>query len=171
MKIQQINSGTSFQAKRKFLSNDAKEELQIVLNDMNSETKYSEKGGTFESSILKRINITNDKGETGCLEDKRWNVAPFYEQTPKGTSRIKGKNFSVVIDNQTGEITNIEKPFYKTKKSIIAKVENFISTAYHNFANKQKVEYKFINIAGFTRTGWSAIEKARDAAMKACKKI
>ncbi len=152
MKIQKIKS-QNFERKQHFLSVDGTMNMQKLLGKMNNETVYTSTGKTFESKVLRKINVENKARFTDkrFLVDKSNNVY--------GESTLTFDNTELAIDNTSGEITNYKKPFFKSWKNIISKAEEIISTAVNNFDNNNIVKKNFIKISGFTLEGAKNLRK------------
>lgn len=75
------------------------------------------------------------------------------EYPPSGYSSVEFNKVRLNIDNATGLIMNVEKPWYKSLNKIIKKAEKYIQTAIVNFDNKNVVSKHFLSMTGFTEKG------------------
>ena len=110
---------------------------------------------TFKSDILTGVNIGGD----GLFIDRRFLVGPSNKLI--GFSELDMGKTKLLIDNMSGRVNAIRKPFYKNWSGIIKKAADLIKTAVDNFYDKNVVEKRFIRIAGFTQKGINKIQEAR----------
>lgn len=153
MQVNNIQS-VNFNAKQRFLSPETTKNMQVLLEKMNGETVFQCSENTFKSDMLTGLNIKKkgDFYDLRCLTRKSNNL--------KGCSELNMGKTTLLIDNETGSVKPIKKPFYKTWSNILQQVTDLIKTAVDNFDDKNVVEKRFIGISGFTQKGSDKIQEA-----------
>ena len=154
MQVNNVQS-VNFNAKQRFLSPETTKNMQTLLSKMNKETVVQQGENTFKSDILTGVNIGGD----GLFIDRRFLLAPSDNLI--GFSELNIGKTKLLIDNMSGSVNAIKKPFYKNWSDIIKKAADLIKTAADNFDNKNVVEKRFTGIAGFTQKGSDKIQEAR----------
>ena len=154
MQVNNVQS-VNFNAKQRFLSPETTKNMQTLLSKMNKETVLQQGENTFKSDILTGVNIGGD----GLFIDRRFLVGPSNKLI--GFSELDMGKTKLLIDNMSGRVNAIRKPFYKNWSGIIKKAADLIKTAVDNFDDKNVVENRFTRIAGFTQKGLNKIQEAR----------
>lgn len=158
MKIQQIQPNTSFEAKQRFLNKNQMADVKTLLTKMNSEAVcYKSDDIFFSSTIAKKLCIGKDVE----FIDDRGLRKPVSEdkQMVKQTLFTIGKT-ELVIDNESGEILDYNKPFFKTWKSIMNQISHYLKMLKENYENPDVVKVVDISINGMTEYGYSLYKKA-----------
>lgn len=158
MKVQQIQPNTSFEAKRRFLNKNQMADVKTLLTKMNSEASYSQTDNIFFSStIAKKLCIGKD---VEFIDDRG-----FKKTVDKDKQMVKQTLFTIgktelVIDNETGEILDYSKPFFKTWKSIMNQISHYLKMFKENYENPDVVKVVDFSINGMTEYGFSLYKKA-----------
>jgi len=148
MKVIDVNSPT-FLSEQRFLSKKSFANMQKLLVKMNEQTVYTELSpNQYVSEVLDRIYV----GKKGYFMDGRWLPKKNYLPTEliKGSSYVAMHKTQIRIHNLDGKAEIIQKPWYRTPKGIIKKVEEFIKTGVSEFNNTNVVEKQFHRIQGYT---------------------
>ncbi len=146
MEIMQAQS-QYFRGKKRFLNSQALSDMQFLLNRMNSRTTYQESKTDFSSKLVGGLSIQ----EKAFFSDKRYLLSPAKKMF--GISTLEFGNVKLTFDNQTGEIIEHKKPFFKSWKKTLKQAGELLSKAKSNFDNASIIVKKVINISGFTNYG------------------
>lgn len=106
MQVNNVQS-VNFNAKQRFLSPETTKNMQTLLSKMNKETVLQQGENTFKSDILTGVNIGGD----GLFIDRRFLVGPSNKLI--GFSELDMGKTKLLIDNMSGSVNAIRKPFYK----------------------------------------------------------
>lgn len=162
MKIQAVQDRT-FQAKQRFLSLEAKKNMQALLRKMNNETVMDCTETTFSSKMLTGIKINKDS----AFYDRRFFCAPSKDLT--GFSELVTGKTELLLDNMSGAVKALHKPFFKRWSGIMKNAEEILKTAVENFDNNEVVEKRFLGVKGFTQKGSEIIQNAWNEVRKGVK--
>ena len=159
MKVQQIAPAQAFEAKQRYISQTAKDNIKELLTKMNAETEIEIRYYTFTSTITKSL---ADKEGKSKLIDGRMLFQRIREkkQMVKQTMLDIGKT-QLVIDNKTGEIIDYAKSFFTSWGRILKKVDKFTKFFLDNYDNPDKVKKERLSIEGLTQRGADVIECAK----------
>ena len=148
MRVNSIQS-TNFQSKQRFVSPKTKENINFLIGKMREETAYKTDGYHSVSTIFKEI---SDKNKTVKFMDGLVYVGDkLKRKTMKGGETLfKLGKTELVIDNNSGEVIDYYKPFYKTWKGIMKKVDKYVNFFKENFDNEDLVNKRYLNMSGFT---------------------
>lgn len=147
MRIQNIQN-TNFE-KRKFISPQARENLASLLKKMENESVYPNKEDLTDAIIVTSLKVNNGPILSNYLTN--------YE-----THFIKGENLNLIINNETGEITKEEKPFFSRIKTFIPEIEETINIANQNYENTDIV--KKLKLKMPDRDFWEKLSALADSA-------
>lgn len=159
MKIN-IVQNTNFESnipKRKFITKEMRNSLESILLKMNRETSTIQDGDYFKHTITTKLHFKNNV----TFEDERrlTKRVPFEEQM-QGFSNLKiGKKTVLDIDNETGEIIDYKKPFYKPLFWVLRKAENILCDLRTNFNLAPAVEKERLTIQKLTPEGQTKMKK------------
>ena len=148
MKIQAVQDRT-FQAKQRFLSLEAKKNMQALLHKMNNETVMDCTETTF------------------AFYDRRFFCAPSKDLT--GFSELVTGKTELLLDNMSGAVKALHKPFFKRWSGTMKNAEEILKTAVENFDNNEVVEKRFLGVKGFTQKGSEIIQNAWNEVRKGVK--
>lgn len=163
MQIQQVQSNPAFSAKQRFLTPEAKKNMQTLLHKMNKETLMDCTETTFSSKMLTGIKINKDS----AFYDNRF-LAGKSEDLTGFSELITGKT-QLLFDNVSGAVKALHKPFFQRWSDIMANTESILKTAVENFDNNEVVEKRFLGINGFTQKGSEIIQNAWEEVRKGLK--
>lgn len=156
MKIQQINQ-TLFGAKDRFLNSRQLHNIKIILTRMNSETVYKSDKMVFSSTITNRLS----HGKTQFTDTRL-----FFDKVPdkkqmSGVSLLAIGKTMLVIDNETGKITDWKKPALKCWHRILNDVDKTLDFFNKEYFNTCLVKKHRFSIAGFTQKGADKINNIK----------
>ena len=164
MKVQPIQQNINFEAKRRFIDLESKEQLTQILRKMDKETEYVSNEYIFEFSKIKRLELFNhDKNKKIAeLVDARQNMKRLPEgKDMLGTTSLTIGETQLAIDNKSGEILAWNKPFFSSWKSVMKKINDTLVTINNLFHNSAVVKkYKF-GMSGFTQKGFETLQKLK----------
>lgn len=158
MKIQQVKSNHSFEAKKHFLNQNQMADVKTLLTKMNKESVYSNTDNLFfASTITKKLCVGKDVE----FIDDRFLKRPVSEdkQMVAQTLFTIGKT-ELVIDNKSGEIVDYNKPFFKTWKNIMNQISHYLNLLKENYDNPEVVKPIKFTTKGMTEYGFSLYQKA-----------
>jgi len=149
---------TNFQSKQRFVTPAAKENINFLINKMRETTKYKTDGYCFKSTIFKEL--SDSKKEARFIDGLVYTGDKLKRNTMKGGETLFtiGKT-ELVIDNNSGEIIDYYKPFYKTWNGIMKKIDEFVTFFKENFENDNLVYKRYLTNAGFTEEGLKRFRK------------
>ena len=75
----------------------------------------------------------------------------------QGKTLISTRNAQVEIDNKSGEVKGLDKPFFSTWTKVIGKVEQAIQRFAENFENSKYVKRGYVSLIGCTKDGETKI--------------
>ena len=162
MKIQQIHPSLNYKAKKKrFIDIESREQLTQILRKMDKETEYLSNEYTFEHSKITRLELFNhNKKKIAEMVDARQNMKKLPEGKDMiGTTSLTIGETQLAIDNKSGEILAWNKPFLKSWKSIMNKINDTLITFNNVFHNSALVKKHKFGISGFTEKGAELIRK------------
>ena len=144
MKIQQIQQ-TSFEANKpnRYITKKMRSSLGCLLTEMNSDIKTETKDDYFLYTVITKLQ--HKKGY--ILEDERH----LSKQLPDdkqmvGFSNLRFGKIRLDIENNTGEIIDYKKPFYKPWFLVLKKAEKVLNLFRENYfesaVNKQTSRYR-----------------------------
>ncbi len=150
-------SSVNFQGRqdypRKYLSEPAKQVMDILLERMAPEVTVSPNGLTFSGKFLTML-----KGKFGQK----------FEQPLSGSrgGTISGKYppFQVEVD-KTGRITKVGGPSlfgfkFMSRERILQRAEKVLGYFSSNFDNPTKVQKNKFYLQGFTKKGWEIVSRS-----------
>lgn len=141
----------SFQGKSRYLSENAYNNMKSVLTKMNNDAGYINGDSVFSSSHLTRLKLY-DNSAMFC--DSRFLLKKVNDnEQMQGKTLISTKNAQVEIDNKSGEIKGLDKPFFSSWTKVIGKVEEAIQRFAENFENSKYVKRGYISLIGLTKNG------------------
>ena len=162
MKVQHIQQNINFEAKKRFIDLESKEQLTQILRKMDKETVYASNEYTFEISKTKRLELFNHNKDKKIAElvDARQNM----ERLPEGKDMIGTTSLTIgetqlAIDNKSGEILAWHKPFFSSWKNVMKKINDTLITINNVFHNSALVKKHKLGICGFTQKGFEALQK------------
>ena len=145
----------SFQGKTRYLSDNAYNNMKSILTKMNHNTGYINGGNVFSTSHLTRLRLCDDSA-TFC--DSRFLLKEVKDnEQMQGKTLISTRNAQVEIDNKSGEVKGLDKPFFSTWTKVIAKVEQAIQRFAENFENSKYVKRGYVSLIGLTKDGETKI--------------
>ena len=127
MEVQKTNpvSFNSKTPKKRYITKNMRISLESLLLRMNHHTERVISGDYYKSTIITRL-IHPD----GAVfeDERRLTKKVEYKEQMQGFSSIKlSKKVSLDIDNETGEIIDYKKPFYKLWYNVYKKSEKVLS--------------------------------------------
>ena len=143
MKIDSINL-TTFNSKQKFATN---EQLDLIKKISAKMQKQSSNGST-ENQFISSFVSSAKKGKYIFYRDA-------FSQEGKSSVKIGSK--SVLIDNTTGEIIKIEKPWYTSINRVLNTMTKCLRSINSNYDDDNLVTKGRFNIHEFTRDGFAKI--------------
>ncbi len=145
----------SFQGKQRFLSKTAYGELQSVLTKMNHNTGYINGGNVFSTSHMTHLRLYDN---SAMLCDSRFLLKEVKDKDQmQGKTLISTPQAQVEIDNKSGEVKGLDKPFFSTWTKVIGKVEQAIQRFAENFENSKYVKRGYTSLIGLTKDGETKI--------------
>lgn len=151
MKVHSIQQQASFTSKQKrLITPKMKEGIRELLERMNSETDYNATEYIFRSEVTKSLKY----GDKVKFIDERHYLGkvPSEMQMKYKTHVTIGKT-KLVIDNETEEIIDYKKPFYKTWSGIMEKLGECIEFFKANYDESDLVIKERLRLQGFTEEG------------------
>ena len=145
MKVQPIQQNINFEAKRRFIDLESKEQLTQILRKMDKEIEYKEDAHK-KTTCLELFN--HDKCEKIAeLVDGRDNYNKLSEAKDMfGTTFLTIGKMELSINNKSGEIIAYSKPFLKTWNNILKNIRStlldFNSYYYTTFVKKNYFWFK-----------------------------
>ena len=160
----QINSisNVNFKAKGYYISNQARENAQKLLQEMNKSTKYKENSAHtgWNADILSTISTDKNVKFT----DARYFIRPtdkVQENVDIADFTIQiGKNY-LSVNSSTGKVLSSKVGVFSSLNRVISKAEYYINYLLDNFKNSELVKQKRFPIAGFTQKGIKILEEAQ----------
>jgi len=153
MKINTIQS-TNFEAKtpkKRFIPRDMRSSLASILLKMNHEVQTVQDGDRFKLTIVTKLHFK--KGITFEDERRLTEIVPFEKQM-QGFSNLQiGKKTTLDIDNETGEIIDYKKPFYKPLFWVLRKAGKILDEIRTNFNLSEVVQKERLTINKLTPEG------------------
>lgn len=139
MMINAISNDVNFQSK-KYLPYNTTDKMRQLLMQMGQQSTHLEQGATFQSSMLKELNVN----QYGTFRDLRNLMQPASTVKPgKARINIDRDKLELEVDVETGEITKLKKPLGFSLDSIIQRVDNFLYYTMHNINNQSQVHKHF----------------------------
>lgn len=139
--ISKINSyNTSFNSKKlksRNISDNMRASIESLLLRMNKETSVQKSGDSFLATTTKKL--VHENGAEFIDNRNLKHIVTFPEQM-QGSSTIKTGRVMMEINNETGEIIQLQKPFFKTWSSIQKKIELLLNDFRANFYNTKTVK-------------------------------
>ena len=99
--------------------------------------------------------------------DRRFFCAPSKDLT--GFSELVTGKTELLLDNMSGAVKALHKPFFKRWSGIMKNAEEILKTAVENFDNNEVVEKRFLGVKGFTQKGSEIIQNAWNEVRKGVK--
>ena len=147
----------SFQGKTRYLSDNAYNNMKSILTKMNHSTGYINGGNVFSTSHLTRLKLYDN---SAILCDSRFLLKEVKDKEQmQGKTLVSTRNAQVEIDNKSGEVKGLDKPFFTTWTKVIKKVEQSIQRFAENFENSKYVKRGYISLIGCTKDGETKINK------------
>ena len=145
----------SFQGKTRYLSDNAYNNMKSILTKMNHNTGYINGGNVFSTSHLTRLRLCDD---SATFYDSRFLLKKVKDnEQMQGKTLISTRNAQVEIDNKSGEVKGLDKPFFSTWTKVIKKVEQTIQKFAENFENSKYVKRGYVSLIGLTKDGETKI--------------
>ena len=158
MKVHNI-SGNNFESripKQRYVTQLMHSSIKSLLIRMNSEVTTVKVGDHFKSTITNKIKYNNNSFEDERRLTKKYN----QKEQMLGFSVLKlGKNTTLDIDNETGEIIGFKKPFFKPWFLILKKAENILYEMRTNFYDLNSIQKEQITINELTPEGAEKMKK------------
>lgn len=150
MKTEKIST-TQFSSKQRFIKPKQLELIREISKKMNNESTMTSTENMFTANYVGTVRIGecvlhNDT----FLHGKNGNT----EYGKIGKTQIEfDKNNSILIDNETGEVTKIKKTWYTPVRRIMKKMDKYLQLFNTNFDNNEVVNKNALKIHGFTLLG------------------
>lgn len=162
MQINQV-SNVKFQAKEYYISKQARENAQKLLQEMNKSTKYKENSAHTGWNADLLSTISTDKNVK--FTDTRYFIQPIdkpQENIEMADFTIQiGKNY-LSVNSTTGKILRHKTGMFTSLNRVISKAENYINYLLENFKDSKLVKKQRFCIAGFTQKGLKILEEAKN---------
>ena len=142
--------------KQRFISKDMRSSLEAILLKMNDEVKTIQDGDYFKSTITTKLHF--DKNVIFEDERRLTEKVPFDKQMQGFSNMRIGKKIILDIDNETGEIIDYQKPFYKPISFVLRKAKNILDSIRTNFNLPGAVEKERLTINKLTPDGYKKIK-------------
>lgn len=129
-----------------------------LTRQMNKKTVHetSANGFIFKSEIL--MGLESDKVS---FTEGSGKLAPSTKPLD-GKSKLQiGKRTILQIDNLTGEVTALKKPFFVSWKKTLKKADEAIKFLLQNINNPEAVKKRIIRIQGFTEDGFKKLKNIK----------
>lgn len=153
-------SNTNFESKtpkKRFIPKDMQTSLHSLLLKMNNEIKTVQEGDYYKSTIITKLHF--NKGVVFEDERRLTEKVPF-EQQMQGFSNLRiGKKIVLDIDNETGELIDYQKPFYKPLSLVLKKAGNMLASIRTNFNLSEAVKKERLTINTLTSEGHKKMKK------------
>lgn len=153
MKTKKVST-IRFSSKQHFVNKKQLELVREISKKMCGQSAMRSTENKFTASYINAVKT----GE--CLLYSDTFLYGKNENTSLGTigkTQIEFDNKTIAIDNKTGEITKIQKPWYSSVRSILKKMDKYLENINSNFENQDVVTKKTLNIHGFTPKGLNKI--------------
>lgn len=141
-------------AKNRFLPQETKENLQLLLDKMNSKCVYNvnEAETSFVSTNMIALRLNN---QDTFFYDERCLVAPkkMNSYVGSGLCGIKVRKTELTINGRTGEVYKYTKGLFTTWEKVFKTVGETINTMLKSFDDSNVVTQRFITVQGFTKKG------------------
>ncbi len=159
MQVTQIQN-TNFESKipkKRFISDNMRASVESLLIRMNGELNRIQDGDYFKSTITTKLHYNNK----AVFEDERRLTKKVQQnEQMRGFSNLKiGKKIVLDIDNESGEIIDYVKPFYKPFFLVLKKAENVLQEMRTNFYNNDVMKKEQLTINDLTPEGKQKIKR------------
>lgn len=157
----QINkvSPISFESKtpkRRFITDNMRASITSLLIRMNRETTVEKTEDHFISTITRTLKHTDGP----VFEDERqYKKQVSYKEQMKGFSVLKFGRTRFDIDNESGEIIDYKKPFYKPWFLVLKKAEEVLNDFRANFNDNDVISRERMKLNDLTPEGARKIKK------------
>ena len=154
MKTEKIST-VRFEAKQRFVN---PQQLEVI-RELSS--KMCQKSSMWSTEHRFTANYIGAVSANGCIFQSDVFLHGKNDKTASGrigTTEIEFKNGNIIkVDNETGEITKIKKPWYTSIRSVFKKMDKCLSILNSNFDNDYIVTKNSLKIHGFTEKGLQEI--------------
>lgn len=147
MRITNINS-TNFQSKTKYVTQEQLKQIQKLTEMMHKDTVYLENGDTYTAQIVKSIR-TKDIS----MSMKPLTALVTGKHLSNGTTEVQmNRRKKVVIDNATGQIVKLNKPFFLRTTRIVEDLSKGLNVLTNNYNDESIVKKTVQTAQGFTNS-------------------
>ena len=153
MKTENV-SAVPFEAKQRFLNKNQLKLVREISKKMCNQSAITYKENTFTANYIDAVKF----GKFVLYSDtflKNKNENSNYGKV--GKTQVEFNNKKISIDNETGEITKIEKPWYSSTRHILKQMSSYLKAVNFNFNNDDMVTKSKPSIHGFTQKGLERI--------------
>ena len=158
MKTEKISS-ISFESKvpkQRFITDNMRASITSLLLRMNAETTVETKGDHFVSTITNRLKSTDGH----VFEDeRRYKKRVPYKEQMKGFSVLKFGKTRFDIDNESGEIIDYKKPFYKPWFVVLKKAEEVLNNFRGHFYDHDTITRNRMELQELTPDGEKQVKR------------
>jgi len=149
MKTESISS-LNFQSKQIFVRKNQLDLIREISKKMKDKSTMTSTENRFTASYVGAVRsgkclLCNDTFLHGQNENTKVGKV--------GKTQIEFNNRTVAIDNETGEITAVKKPWYVSVRQVLRKMDKYLKIINSNFDNDETVIKNSFNIHGFTEKG------------------
>lgn len=157
MKIQALQSNVNFEARKRFLSEVQKKNINILIDKMGKEAKYESDGMFFIHTRTNRLTIPK-KAEFVC--------ARILQDTECDKVHFTVDKTELVIDTPTGKIENFYKPFFTRWSKVMENIDKYLNIFMENFNNSKIVQKDSFTISGMTPEAFEIYKREVDKLFK-----
>ena len=143
MKVSQIQSKQSFQAKQRFLNSAQKRSVSQLVEKMSKDTSFKSDGMFFEITALNRLKIKDNAEFVGARITQNKNK--LYDKIHFTVDKTQ-----LVIDTESGKIEDYHKPFFTTWAKVMKNVDKYLGILIENFNNPKIIQKENFKISGMT---------------------
>lgn len=151
MKVTKVNNN-SFYAKPKYVNTKQLNALRELSEKMNGEFSYTENVDTYKKSFISSLKLGSILFSNDFNCSKHEDPFSMY----LGDSSIEFNNKKIRVNNETGEILEIKKPFFTSVKKVLRQMEDYLDILSAHFDNGS-VERIMAEVTGFTDIGKSKL--------------
>lgn len=154
MKTEKIST-VQFCSKQRFVKPKQLEVIRELSNKMRKESSMWTTEHRYTASYIGAVRT----GECCLYSDSFMHSKDSKAASEcSGTTEIEFKNGNIIeVNNETGEITKIKKPWYTPIHRILKKMDKYLTAINSNFDNDYIVTKSSLKIHGFTEKGLQKI--------------
>ena len=151
MKTENV-SAVPFEAKQRFLNKNQLGLIREISNKMCNQSAITYNENTFDAKYIDAIRFGKFVLYSDAfLKSKKNNNGEV------GKTQIEFNHKKISINNETGEITKIEKPWYSSTRHILKQMNSYLKAVNFNFNNDDMITKSKLGIHGFTPKGMDMI--------------